>query len=57
MFVRDLELNPVNDFTRAEGRLRDERLIATRPLLHAQIEAARLVDLRESVVNCSITIP
>jgi len=44
MFVRDLELNPLNDFTRAEGRLRDERLIATRPLLHAQVEAARLVD-------------
>jgi aminoglycoside N3'-acetyltransferase/acyl carrier protein len=44
MFVRDLELNPVNDFTRAEARLRDEGLIATRPLLHAQIEAIRLVD-------------
>jgi aminoglycoside N3'-acetyltransferase/acyl carrier protein len=44
MFVRDLELNPVNDFTRAEARLRDERLIATCPLLHAQIEAVRLVD-------------
>jgi aminoglycoside N3'-acetyltransferase len=44
MFVRDLALNPQNDFTRAEARLRDERLIATRPLLHGVIEAARLAD-------------
>jgi acyl carrier protein len=44
MFVRDLALNPQNDFTRAEARLRDERLIATCPLLHAQIEAVRLAD-------------
>lgn len=44
MFVRDLALDPQNDFTRAEARLRNERLIATRPLLHGQIEAARLAD-------------
>ncbi len=44
MFVRDLALNPQNDFTRAEARLRDEGLIATRPLLHGQIETVPLAD-------------
>jgi FkbH-like protein len=59
MFVRDLALNPQNDFSRAEARLRDDRLIASRPLLHAQIEAAQVVDFaricRELLANDPLT--
>lgn len=44
MYVRDLGLDPVNDFAPAEERLRADGLIKTFPLLHAQIESARVTE-------------
>ncbi len=42
MYVRELAINPTNDFTSAEQRLRDEGRIASVPLLRREVEAARV---------------
>ena len=45
MYVRELAINPTNDFTSAEQRLRDEGRIASVPLLRREVEAARVRDV------------
>lgn len=44
MYVRELAVNPINDFSRAEKRLRAEGVVTSLPLLHANIESARVAD-------------
>jgi FkbH-like protein len=44
MYVRELAINPITDFSVAEARLRAAGLIASAPLFRAEVESARAGD-------------
>ncbi|HUE16330.1 MAG TPA: HAD-IIIC family phosphatase [Planctomycetaceae bacterium] len=45
MYVRDLAINPVNDFTAVEQRMHDAGIVASVPLLRREMESAPVNEL------------